>query len=161
MLFSLALFFLPTTTAAAADKLPKISTLEIITGGKAKQLRLQWSPVSGATGYQFLRSTTGKPGSYAIIAATEGKTTYTDAGLKDSTPYYYAVRACADNGGRISYGAAKKGNLSTRITKSYACKRFRQVWKVMDKIWSSIIYPEDYLENFERAAFYYPITFKG
>ena len=160
-LFSLALFSLPATTAAAAGKLPKISTLEITTGGKAKQLRLQWRPVSGATGYQILRSTTGKTGSYAIIAATEGKTTYTDAGLKDSTPYYYAVHAYADNGSRNTYSAAKKGNLSTRITNSYACKRFRKAWKVMDKIWSSIQHPEDYLENFERAAFYYPITFKG
>ena len=169
ILLALVLVFSAALPAFAGDRnawldgetsLAKIGKLTVSTGGKAKQLVLQWSAVPRADGYQILRSTTGKTGSYKAIA-DESATTYIDTGLKHSRAYYYAVRAYAWTGSRTIYSPYKKANLSTRITKSYACNRFRQTWKVMDKIWSSVKHPENYLENADLDAVYYPITFKG
>lgn len=146
--------------------LAKVGALRISTGGKAGQLVLQWTAVPRAQGYIILRSATGKTGSYKKIAEESG-TAYTDAGLRHSTVYYYAVRPYARNGEKTVCGPSRKANLSTRITKSYAAGRFVQAWKAMDK------FTEAYDKNaFDNGAavqktrgdwygFYFPFTLKG
>ena len=154
------------TYLAGETSLAKIGKLTITTDGKSKQLVLQWSAVPRADGYQILRSTTGKTGSYKAIA-DEGGTTYTDKGLKNSTAYYYAVRAYAWNGSRTIYSPYKKANLSTRITKTYAVGRFTQAYKAMNKFQNA--YDKN---DYERGkaieaemmgwyGFYMPFKLKG
>ena len=145
---------------AGETSLAKIKTLKISTGEKAKRLTLKWSTVPRADGYQVYRSATGKTGSYKLLDDV-GATQYVDKGLKNATAYYYAVRAYAWNGEKTIFSPFKKANLSTRITQSYALKRFQQTYKVMDKLWSSIKHPEQYLSDEETDAVFYPITFKG
>jgi hypothetical protein len=73
----------PSTVAAT----PRSSTV----------IRLAWTHVSGANGYQIDRSPDGEK--WVTIASTEqGVTTYTDAGLSSGTTYYYRVSAVTDGG---------------------------------------------------------------
>ncbi len=175
LLLALALVFGAALPAFAGDRnaylagetsLASIGKLKISTGGKAKQLVLQWSAVPRADGYQILRSTTGKTGSYKRIAE-ESATSYTDAGLKNSTVYYYAVRAYAWTGTRTVYSPLKKANLSTRITKSFASYRYVQAWKAMDKFTNA--YDETAFDKGTAIqktrgdwyGYYLPFTLKG
>ena len=111
------------TTVAKATRIKKVSHLQITTAKKSKQLVLSWDAQDGVTGYQIFRSTTGKKESYKRIASTL-KTKYTDKGLNNSTVYYYAVRAYIKKNGTTTHGPFTKTDLSTRITKAYARKRF-------------------------------------
>jgi len=60
-------------------------------------IRLAWTHVSGANGYQIDRSIDGQK--WVTIGSTEqGVTTYTDAGLSSGTTYYYRVSAVTEGG---------------------------------------------------------------
>jgi fibronectin type 3 domain-containing protein len=67
----------------------------------AKQVKLTWTAVDGATGYIVKRSNAAG-GPYAEIGTTgkhsPSKTAYTDTGLTTGTTYYYRVRAVNDAG---------------------------------------------------------------
>ena len=148
---------------AGETSLAQIGSLKISTGGKAKQLVLKWSAVPRANGYEVLRSTTGKSGSYKKIDEVYG-TSCTDKGLKHSTAYYYAVRAFAWNGEKTIYSPLKKANLSTRITKSYASARFAEVFKAMHKFKNAIKAgdPEAIQADMEGwYGYYFPFRLKG
>lgn len=54
-----------------------------------KGVKVQWSSVSGATGYYVYRKVSG--GSFSKIATTDD-TSYTDSSASVGTTYYYAVR---------------------------------------------------------------------
>lgn len=80
---------------------PKSSGIEIIlpppaapTGLSAfagdQQIALNWSTVTGATGYNVKRSTVST-GPYAIVTNGVTGTSFTDTGLTDGTTYYYVV----------------------------------------------------------------------
>jgi hypothetical protein len=56
------------------------------------QVTLNWSSVSGATGYNVKRSTVSG-GPYTTIGAGVTATAYTDPGLNNGTTYYYVVSA--------------------------------------------------------------------
>ena len=147
---------------AGETSLAAIPSLKISTGGKAKQLVLKWSAVPRADGYEVFRSTSGKSGSYQPIA-DEGGTTYTDTGLKNSTAYYYAVRAYAWTGERTVYSPMKKANLSTRITKTFAADRFVKTWKAMDRFTNAFRSGEDAIQKTRSGwyGYYFPFTLKG
>ena len=138
--------------------LAAISSFKITTDGKAKQLELKWSALPRAMEYFIYRSTTGKSGSYQKIADTTA-TWYTDTGLKNSTTYYYAVRAAAWNGERTIYSPYKKACLSTRITKSYAAKRFNAAYKAMGKVYYVVDFDDCILKDEDGGYFY--IALKG
>jgi len=58
------------------------------------RIKLDWSPVSGATGYAVYRATSSG-GTYDRIASvtTTGSSAYTDTGRSTGKTYYYKVRA--------------------------------------------------------------------
>ena len=110
------------TIKAAA--VAKVSGLKITTSGKSKQLKLSWKSQSGVTGFQVYRSTSGKSGSYKKIASLKSRQlSYVDSGLKNSTPYYYAVRAYKKTSNGNIFGEFAKIDLSTRPTVSYLKNR--------------------------------------
>lgn len=112
----------------------KITGLKISTADKRKQLKLIWDKQSNVDGYQIYRSTTGKSGSFKKIATISKKTVYVDKNLKSSTAYFYKVRAYVKQDGKIVSGPFSKGNLSTKITASFAVKRFNQAYKALSKL---------------------------
>ncbi|MGN1195061.1 MAG: fibronectin type III domain-containing protein [Acutalibacteraceae bacterium] len=105
----------------------KVSGLKITTSGKSKYLKLSWKSQSGITGFQVYRSTSGKSGTYKKIASLKSsQLSYADTGLKNSTPYYYAVRAYKKTPDGYTFGSFVKIDLSTRITKSYIKKKIER-----------------------------------
>ncbi|HZI32622.1 MAG TPA: RICIN domain-containing protein, partial [Candidatus Binatia bacterium] len=60
------------------------------------QAALSWNPVSGATNYLLLRSTTS--GAYYLPVTNTTGTSCTDTGLVNGEAYYYVVRALGDGG---------------------------------------------------------------
>ena len=116
------------TIAANTEKPQKIKNLKITTANKSKYLKLTWSAQPAAKGYQVFRSTSGKTGTYKRVAVVK-KAVYADKGLKNSTTYYYKVRAYAKKNGNTIYGAFAKTNLSTQVTADYVAKRFATVYK--------------------------------
>ena len=57
---------------------------------------LTWNAVSGATSYKVYRATS-QNGTYSLLGTTTA-TSYTNAGAKAGTTYYYRVKACNDAG---------------------------------------------------------------
>ena len=115
--------------ASGEAKPKRIEDLTITTDNTPNRLKLSWKKQPTAKGYQIFRSTSGKNGTYARVAVVSSEG-YTDSGLKDSTTYYYKVRAYAKQNGKNVYGPFAKTDLSTRITKAYAKKLSRHVYKV-------------------------------
>lgn len=102
----------------------KVSGLKITTAGKSGTLKLSWKSQGGVTGFQVYRSTSGKTGSYKKIASLKSsQVSYTDTGLKNSTPYYYAVRAYKKTVDGYTFGSFVKVNLSTKLTASFIKKQ--------------------------------------
>lgn len=70
---------------------------------KTTSLKLTWSKVSGATGYQVYRSTNGS--SWTKVATVSSKNNYyNEKKAKKNTKYYYKVRAYRKSGGKTYYG---------------------------------------------------------
>lgn len=88
---------------------PAATTLKATTPS-AKQVKLTWKKVSGASGYEIYRSTK-KDGKYSKIKTiTKGSTkTYTDKSkLKSGTTCYYKIRAYRKVNGKKVYGEYSK-----------------------------------------------------
>lgn len=110
-----------------ASTVAKVSGLKITTSGKSGYLKLSWNAQKSITGFQVYRSTSGKSGTYKRIATLKSsQVSYADSGLKNSTPYYYAVRAYKKASNGYTYGSFAKIDLSTRITKSYIKKKIER-----------------------------------
>lgn len=108
-----------TKAASSSSTVAKVSGLKITTSGKSGYLKLSWNSQSSVSGYQVYRSTTGKSDSYQKIATLKGnQLSYTNSGLKSSTPYYYAVRAYKSTSKGNVYGSFAYVNLSTKLTRS-------------------------------------------
>lgn len=69
-------------------------TISYITTASSTSLKMEWSAVSGAGGYQIYRSTNAQSG-FKKVATVEGgsATSYTDGSLTAGTNYYYKIRA--------------------------------------------------------------------
>lgn len=69
-------------------------------------MRVQWTAVEGATGYQLYRSTDPDGGWTCVKTVSGGAVrTYTNQGLTEGVTYYYKVRAFRDVDGSRSYSA--------------------------------------------------------
>ena len=105
-------------TKSTVTKPAAVTGLKITTSGKSNYLKITWNAVSGASGYQVYRSTTGKSGSYSRLATLKSnQLSYANSGLSSSTPYYYAVRAYKNTSSGTLYGEFTSVNLSTRLSR--------------------------------------------
>ncbi len=88
----------------SAKAVPAKTTLKA-KASDAKNVKLTWSKVKGANGYEIYRST-GKNGKYKKVKAISkaGTTSYKNGKLKKSTTYYYKIRAYRKVDGKKVYG---------------------------------------------------------
>ena len=88
----------------SAKAVPSKTTLKA-KASDTKNVKLTWSKVKGANGYEIYRSNS-KNGKYKKIAAiSKGSTTsYKNGKLKKSTTYYYKIRAYRKVDGKKVYG---------------------------------------------------------
>jgi len=99
------------TKKYAVPKLKKTTGVKVVAGSKS--IKVSWSKVSGAKGYQVYRAV-GKDGSYKKVKTTTG-ISYTDSNVKAGKNYYYKVRAYRVVNGNNRYGlygGTKSGTLS-------------------------------------------------
>lgn len=80
---------------------PVLAKAKSVSGAK---IRISWSAVSRATGYQVYRSEKQGSGYSRIATITSGQTTtYEDVAPKTNTTYYYKVRTVNKNNGKTGY----------------------------------------------------------
>lgn len=87
-------------TLNARPTTPKIT----VSAADNTSLKISWSKISGATGYQVYRAPS-KNGKYTRIADIKSAS-YTDKSLKSGTTYYYKVRAYKTVSKKNVYGAS-------------------------------------------------------
>lgn len=96
------------SSAKSGKAVPAATTLKAKAG--AKQIKLTWSKVSGASGYELYRSTS-EDGKYSKIkTVTKGSTkSYTDKSkVSSGKMYYYKIRAYRKVDGKKVYGEYSK-----------------------------------------------------
>ncbi len=104
----------PQAAQAATAKLTAPKTVKTAITSSSS-IKVTWSKVTGASGYQIYRATSAK-GSYQLVKAiTAGKYSYINAKLIPGKTYYYKVRAYKSSGKSKSYGAYSKV-ISSKIT---------------------------------------------
>jgi len=90
------------TSIVSSKPAPSVPTgLKAVSAGYSS-IKLTWTAISGATGYEIYRSNTAT-GSYSKIAYLP-TATYTDTGLTTNTTYYYKIRAYRSAGSTNTYG---------------------------------------------------------
>ncbi len=89
------------TAAVSAKPALAVPASPKATSASYNSVKVTWSPVPGAGGYQVWRST----GSGYTLAATVAGTTSTSTGLATGTTYYYKIRAYRTVNGAKVYGA--------------------------------------------------------
>ena len=115
-------------SSVASAQTMKKTAISYVQSVNSKKLKLEWSKVSGATGYQIYRSTSEK-GTYTRLAEVNAKTTtYTDKTVKAAKKYYYKVRAIRKKSGKTGYGSFSailggKTVKTTKINKIYAVSK--------------------------------------
>ena len=92
----------------SAKAVPAKTTLKA-KASDAKNVKLTWSKVKGASGYEIYRSNS-KDGKYSKVKTiSKGSTTsYKNGKLKKSTTYYYKIRAYRKVNGKKVYGKWSK-----------------------------------------------------
>lgn len=81
----------PKAGTAAQFSLPSKPEGLTTTAGN-QEVRLKWFEVPGATSYNIKRGTS-ENGPFTAITVIQGKTQYTDPGLRNGTTYFYTVAA--------------------------------------------------------------------
>ena len=106
--------------AANNDVTIKRTTIKSVEAVNDEYIKIKWSKVSNAEGYQVYRSTS-KDGKYMRIATVkDAKRTYSDKTVKPGKKYYYKVRAYIKIDGKKKYGkfSSKKSAEITSVTSS-------------------------------------------
>ncbi len=111
-------------------------------GAKAGKIKVSWSKVTGANGYEIYRSTS-KSGTYSLIG-TSKSTSYTDKTAKVNQTYYYKVKAangyayCTSPLSSSTRGIILKAPTVTakRVSKKYV----KLTWKRNTKATGYVIY---------------------
>lgn len=85
--------------------IPGKPAIKSIQSALSKRLTINWSQISGASGYEVYRCNT-KSGTYKRIATVSGgnRLTYTNSGLSSNKTYYYKVRAYRTVNGQKVFG---------------------------------------------------------
>lgn len=99
----------------------KPTTLSKVSATSYNQLKLTWTKVKDATGYEVFRSTSAKSGFAKVKSLTKNTTlTYTNGSLATGKTYYYKVRAYKKVGSKTyysSYSNVKNGKTKLSATK--------------------------------------------
>lgn len=82
---------------------PSATTPELwLSRVSSSSIALQWSAISGASGYEVVRGVSAA-GPYTLVKTVTGATSFADSGLSVDTRYYYRVRAFRTVGTAKSY----------------------------------------------------------
>ncbi|HHV11164.1 MAG TPA: hypothetical protein GXX75_12885 [Clostridiales bacterium] len=104
----------PQAVQAATAKLTAPKTVKT-TIASGSSIKIAWSKVTGASGYQIYRATSAK-GTYKLVkTAASGKYSYINTKLTPGKTYYYKVRAYKTSGKSKTYGPYSKA-VSGKIT---------------------------------------------
>ncbi|MGW8429318.1 Ig-like domain-containing protein [Peribacillus simplex] len=79
------------SSVVSAKPIPSVPTNFKVSRSSSTSLKVTWSSVSGASGYQIYRSTS-KSGSYSLLKGTTSLY-YTNSRLTTGSTYYYKLRA--------------------------------------------------------------------
>ncbi len=80
-----------------------------VTSASYSKLKIQWTKVTGASGYYVYRSTKSGSGYKLVKTITKGSTvTYTDTGRTTGTTYYYKIKAYRTTDGKKTVVATTK-----------------------------------------------------
>lgn len=79
------------TTVVSAKPIPSVPSHFKVSRSSSTSLKLSWSKVSGASGYEIYRATS-KSGTYSLLKRTTSLN-YTNSRLKTGRTYYYKLRA--------------------------------------------------------------------
>jgi len=85
-----------TTPRTAATPPPSDAPLNLTATAGNARVTLAWEAVAGATGYRIVRATAGVWDATPFVSTT--RTTYTNSGLTNGTPYTYRVLAYTGGG---------------------------------------------------------------
>ncbi|MDR1215910.1 MAG: fibronectin type III domain-containing protein [Treponema sp.] len=85
-----------TSSSTPSGSAPSVPTNVTATAVSSSSITVNWSSVSGATGYHIYWATSSS-GSYSQKESVTS-TSFTDTGLSANTPYYYKVSAYNDSG---------------------------------------------------------------
>ena len=89
----------------SAKAVPAKTTLKA-KASDAKNVKLTWSKVKGASGYEIYRSNSKDGKCSKVKTISKGSTTsYKNGKLKKSTTYYYKIRAYRKVNGKKVYGS--------------------------------------------------------
>ncbi len=104
----------PQAVQAATAKLTAPKTVKT-TIASGSSIKIAWSKVTGASGYQIYRATSAK-GTYKLVkTTTSGTYSYNNTKLTPGKTYYYKVRAYKTSGKSKTYGPYAKA-VSGKIT---------------------------------------------
>lgn len=105
-------------------KVEKIANLQTKVHNK-KKIRVSWTPIKEADGYEIFRSTKKNNGYQKIAVQAWNKDTYTDSKIKRGQDYFYRVRAYEQHGISRVYGefSACKKQMVRRKSPSYTLKK--------------------------------------
>ncbi len=93
--------------AVSGKAVPAKTTVK--TALKNNKVKVSWKKVSGANGYEIVRSTQKDKGYKKIKTIKKGSVkTYTDSKTKSGKTYYYKIRAYRNVNGKKVYGAYSK-----------------------------------------------------
>ncbi len=106
----------PAVTEPTVTKPAKVTGLKQLTSYAMKYIKLSWTKVSDAKGYEIYRATS-KNGTYKLIKTTT-KTSFKNEKLADGKNYFYKVRAYKVVDGKKVYGDFS--SVKKMITKSKA-----------------------------------------
>jgi fibronectin type 3 domain-containing protein len=101
---------------------------------------ITWSAVTGASSYSVYRKTSN--GSWSFIGNTK-TTSYTDSNCKNSTLYYYTVRAVRTNSGITAYSWYNSGMCSLTMPTIYSINSTGQNKTIIK--WNSVTGAQSYI----------------
>jgi uncharacterized repeat protein (TIGR02543 family) len=100
-------------------------------------IKLTWTAVTGAKGYEVWRATSAN-GTYVKIKPVAGQTTFTDTSLTTGKTYYYKIKAYCAAGTVTTYGALSAYKYTKPIPATPAITAITAASKSLKLSWKAI-----------------------